>query len=214
MQRRLGEWLAANRPAAEAFTEAVRDLVATGISALAPSDVLEQAAAAVRAVVATLAPHVPETPPARYPELGEATGPGDIMPFDPMIGSLSPVAPPLRFAFEDGRTTATVRFTAPYEGPPGCVHGGIIAACFDQVLNVANLAAGVAGPTASLEVRYLKPTPLGADVRFEADTPQVDGSRVRTSGRLCEGETVCALATGTFVTMSFDRVMALTSGRR
>src|SRR5262245_30217855 len=139
MPQRLGEWLAANRPAAEAFTDAVRDLVATGITALAPSDVLERATAAVRAVVATLAPHVPETPPVRYPEVGEATGPGDIMPFDPMIGPLSPVAPPLRFAFDDGRTTASASFTATYEGPPGCVHGGIIAACFDQVLNVANL---------------------------------------------------------------------------
>jgi acyl-coenzyme A thioesterase PaaI-like protein len=136
------------------------------------------------------------------------------MPFDPAMGPLSPIAPELCFSFEDGRTTASVRFTVPYEGPPGCVHGGIIAACFDQVLNVSNMTAGVAGPTVSLEVRYLKPTPLATDLRFEADAPEVDGRKVRTSGRLRRDDTVFATATGTFVTLPIERVMALTSGRR
>jgi acyl-coenzyme A thioesterase PaaI-like protein len=136
------------------------------------------------------------------------------MPFDPLMGSLSPIAPPLRFALDGGRASAEVRFGIPYEGPPGCVHGGVIAACFDQVLNVANMAAGVPGVTKSLEVRYRKPTPLDQDVRFEADTPDVDGRQVRTTGRLRAGEVVTAEATGTFVMLPIERVMALTSGRR
>jgi acyl-coenzyme A thioesterase PaaI-like protein len=214
MPQRLASWLDANRTAAEAFVAAVRELVAVAASALPPADVLAAATAAVDAVVATLRPHLPETPPERYPMLGSVDGPSDLMPFDPMAGRLSPIAPPLRFATDDGRTTATVRFTVPYEGPPGCVHGGIIAACFDQVLNVANLTAGVPGLTASLEVRYRKPTPLDQDVRFEADAPEVDGRQVRTSGRLRAGDVVTAEATGTFVMLPLERVMALTSGRR
>jgi acyl-coenzyme A thioesterase PaaI-like protein len=94
------------------------------------------------------------------------------------------------------------------------VHGGVIAACFDQVLNVANMLAGVAGPTVSLEVRYRKPTPHGVPLRFEADAPVVDGRQVRTTGRLRDDAGVLAEAIGVFVTLPVDRVMALTSGRR
>ena len=131
------------------------------------------------------------------------------------MGALSPLAPPLLVEpGAAGHLRATVTFGTPYEGPPGCVHGGVIAACFDQVLNVANLLAGVAGPTASLEIRYRKPTPLGRPLRFEAGTPVVDGRQVRTTGVLRDGDTVLAEATGVFVTLPADRVMDLTSGRR
>jgi len=73
----------------------------------------------------------------------------------------------LRIEWQDPRAVGLVRFRVPYEGPPGCAHGGIIAATFDQLFNVANLMRGVAGPTRKLEVRYLKPTPLGIELRFE-----------------------------------------------
>jgi len=214
MPRRLASWLDTNLAAAEAFTAAVRELVAVTVSALAPPDALAHATAAVRHAIATLRAHVPDAHPARYPHLESIGNASDLMPFDPVMGRLSPLAPPLRFVLEDGRATADVRFSIAYEGPPGCVHGGVIAACFDQVLNVANLTAGVPGLTASLEVRYRKPTPLYADVRFEADAPEVDGRQVRTVGRLRGGDVVFADATGTFVMVPLERVMALTSGRR
>jgi predicted thioesterase len=82
------------------------------------------------------------------------------------------------------------------------------------VLNVANLVAGVPGVTKSLEVRYRKPTPLDADVHFEADAPVVEGRQVRTTGRLRAGDVVCAEAAGRFVMLPLERVMALTSERR
>jgi acyl-coenzyme A thioesterase PaaI-like protein len=214
MPRRLARWLEESRSPALELVQAIRDLVALAVTALAPPDALSRAAASVRAAAAELAGHVPEGSPARIPQLDSIGGPAEIMPFDPVIGAWSPMAPPLVVAIEDGRATATVTFGPPYGGPPGCVHGGVIAACFDQVLNVANLVAGVAGPTASLEVRYRKPTPLGRPLRFEAGTPVVDGRQVRTTGVLCVGETILAEATGVFVTLPPDRVMDLTSGRR
>ena len=214
MSQRLASWLDANRTAAEVLAAAVRDLVALTVSAMPPGDVLERTAAAVRQVTASLGPHVPDAPLSRYPSVESVAGPADVMPFDPLMGRLSPVAPPLRFGVDDGRAVADVRFTIPYEGPPGCVHGGIIAACFDQVLNVANMIAGVPGVTASLEIRYRKPTPLDRDVRFEAHAPEVDGRQVRTTGWLRADDVVCAEAVGTFVMLPLERVMALTSGRR
>jgi acyl-coenzyme A thioesterase PaaI-like protein len=214
MPHRLARWLEESRSPALELVGAIRDLVSLAVTALAPPDALARAAASVRAAAAELAGHVPEGSPARIPQLDAIGGPADIMPFDPVIGAWSPMAPPLVVAIDDGRATASVTFGPPYGGPPGCVHGGVIAACFDQVLNVANLLAGVAGPTASLEVRYRKPTPLGQPLRFEAGTPVVDGRQVRTTGVLRDGDTVLAEATGVFVTLPADRVMDLTSGRR
>jgi acyl-coenzyme A thioesterase PaaI-like protein len=214
MPRRLGRWLEESRYPALELAQAIRELIALAVTALAPPDALSRATARIRAAAGELAAHVPEGTPARIPQLESVTGPADIMPFDPVIGPWSPLAPPIAVAIEDGRATASVTFGLPYGGPPGCVHGGVIAACFDQVLNVANLLAGVAGPTVSLEVRYRKPTPLGRPLRFEAGTPAVHGKQVRTAGVLRDGDTVLAEASGTFVTLPADRVMDLTSGRR
>ncbi len=45
----------------------------------------------------------------------------------------------------DGRIVGSVTFTAAYEGPPGCVHGGYVAAAFDELLGVTqSLAAAPA----------------------------------------------------------------------
>jgi acyl-coenzyme A thioesterase PaaI-like protein len=184
------------------------------VTSWAPTEVLDEVRGRVDAMADALRAHVPDPPPPRYPLLESVTGAADVMPFDPVIGPLSPLAPPLALSAADGRTIASVTFTTPYEGPPGCVHGGVIAACFDQVLNVANLLAGAAGPTASLEVRYRRPTPVRTPVTFETTVPAVDGRRVRTSAVLRAGDVVTAEATGTFVLLPLDRVMALTSERR
>lgn len=55
---------------------------------------------------------------------------------------------------------------AAYEGPPGCIHGTVIAAAFDLELNVANLMSGAAGlglpeePRGSTRVLPASGTPL------------------------------------------------------
>jgi acyl-CoA thioesterase FadM len=89
------------------------------------------------------------------------------------------------------------------------VHGGVIAATFDQVLNVANLMRGVAGPTRRLEMRYLKPTPLLVELRFEGWIERVEGNEVHTRGRLLVGDQVTVEAAGDFVQLSHERVMRL-----
>ena len=105
---------------------------------------------------------------------------------------------------------ARARFTTPYEGPPGCVHGAVIAGAFDQVFNIANLMSGTAGPTAELTLRYRNPTPLHREVVFEAQIEEVDGRKIRTTGRLRCGDTVTVEASGLFIGIGRDRAMALT----
>jgi acyl-coenzyme A thioesterase PaaI-like protein len=137
------------------------------------------------------------------------SGASDRMPFDLVLGRLNPIAPPITFTWEGGRSIGRVTFTRPYEGPPGCVHGGMIAAAFDQVLSVANVMAGTAGPTAELTIRYRKPTPLGVEVRFEGWQTRVAGRRIHAAGRLLAGDEVTVEAEGIFVQLPGGRAMKM-----
>jgi acyl-coenzyme A thioesterase PaaI-like protein len=187
----------------------VRRLVAMTVSVDAPADALVRAADAVARASAELAAFVPTPHLPRYPGGTTSNDVADFFPFDPIVGRLNPLAPPLQVTWQDPHAVGTVTFGVAYEGPPGCVHGGIIAASFDQVFNVANLMRGVAGPTRRLEIRYLRPTPLGVELRFEGRVERVEGREVHTVGRILAGDVVTVEAAGDFVQVSIERVMRL-----
>jgi acyl-coenzyme A thioesterase PaaI-like protein len=106
-----------------------------------------------------------------------------------------------------------VRFGAAYEGPPGCVHGGFIAASFDDILGLAQSFSGQTGMTGTLTVRYRQPTPLHTDLRIEARLDSVSGRKVTASASMFAGEVLTAEATGLFITVSPERFGALGANR-
>jgi acyl-coenzyme A thioesterase PaaI-like protein len=132
---------------------------------------------------------------------------GDYLPRSPVVGAASPIAPgsiewtitpdPDRPAFK--RCIATGNITAAYEGPPGYVHGGIIALIFDEVLGIINISNGCPGMTGSLTVRYRKPTPLYTDLRWVAWIDRVEGRRVQSTAQVWNGDVLCAEADGLFI---------------
>lgn len=188
----------------------VRALIDASVVAEAPPAALQAATAAVEAALAALAPHVPATRGPRYPFGASFDSVADIMPFDPIMGPLSPLAPPITFSVEDGVSVGRVCFGAPWEGPPGCVHGGVLALAFDQVLNVANLLDGVAGPTKRLTLTFRKPTPLGVGLRFEGRVERRAEREIHSRGRLLRDDgTVTVEAEGVFAVLSPGRVMRL-----
>lgn len=188
---------------------AVRALTALSVQLGDPA-AANDAAAEIERLVERLTPHLAEPPLPRYPTMTPPPiEPADLMPFDLVVGRLNPLAPPIAFSFEDGKSVGRVTFTRPYEGPPGCVHGGMIAAAFDQTLSIANILAGAAGPTAQLVLRYRKPTPLGVPLRFEGWQTRVAGRRIHTEGRLLAGELVTVEAEGIFVQLAGRRVMRM-----
>lgn len=196
--------------ALEALVAEVRTLVARVVEVRAPEDVIREATRRVAAVAAALAAHAADPPLPRFPAaLPPGAGPGALMPYDPVLGALSPLAPPIAVRWEDGRAVGEVTYGRPYEGPPGCVHGGVIALAFDQVLSLANLQHGTAGPTATLRVRFRRPTPLGVALRYEGWRVRAAGRRLHAAGRLLAGDVVTAEAEGTFVHLSRDRVMRM-----
>jgi acyl-coenzyme A thioesterase PaaI-like protein len=125
----------------------------------------------------------------------------DYLPRSPVVGDASPFAPPFRWEVVDGRSRAVATLGAPYEGPPGFVHGGMIALVFDEVLGMANIAAGVPGMTGTLTVKYRKPTPLFREVRCEGWVERVSGRKILTRGTMhCDG-VMTAEAEGIFVSI-------------
>jgi len=188
---------------------AVRSLSAASIE-LADAADANAAAAEIESLVARLTPRLGGPPLPRHPvAVPPSSAPAELMPFDLVVGRLNPIAPPIAFSWEDGKSVGRVTFTRPYEGPPGCVHGGIIAAAFDQTLSVANIMAGAAGPTAGLTLRYRKPTPLGVPLRFEGWQTRVAGRRIHAAGRLLVGDLVTAEAEGMFVQLAGRRVLSM-----
>lgn len=122
----------------------------------------------------------------------------------PVTGASNPAAYPLRLRFGD-TTVAHAVYTEQHEGPAGGVHGGVLAASFDEVLGIAQMAAGVAGYTGTLEVRYLAVTPLHTVVTVEAGVERREGRKLRMWARSTAAGEVTAEATGIFVVKeSFD----------
>lgn len=119
---------------------------------------------------------------------------------NPVTGNRNPVAPPLESVmFPDGLVRADLVLGTEYQGPPGCVHGGIVALLFDELLGLANAAAKSVAMTVDLRITYRSPTPLHTPLRFEARQERREGRKIWTTGTVSDGDTVCAIAEGMFV---------------
>ena len=144
-----------------------------------------------------------------HPRLGhfqgyaESANAGDVGAFfdqSPLIGLANPLAPPIRLSKTGERTAeGRVRFGSAYEGPPGSVHGGFVAAAFDEVLGFTQSLGGSPGFTGTLVVRYRVPTPLHTELRFEGWIDRVEGRKTFASGRVLAGDRVCAESEAIFI---------------
>jgi acyl-coenzyme A thioesterase PaaI-like protein len=123
-----------------------------------------------------------------------------VMPYSPISGKRNPIAPPIKmWKAGEGEVGGEAIFSPTYAGPPDSVHGGIIAAVFDEILAMSNVISGTAGFTGTLTIRYRRKTPLNTPI-------ELWGKNVRRDGRkqLCRGEMrvngeVTASAEGLFI---------------
>jgi acyl-coenzyme A thioesterase PaaI-like protein len=126
-----------------------------------------------------------------------------------VYGPGSPVAPPLEAdGTPDGRATGRVTVGKAHEGPPGLVHGGVVATLLDHVLARAARAAGRGGLTATLAVRYRRPVRLGVPLLLAAEVGESSGRRTPATARLTtedDPDTVLAEAEGLFVALRPER---------
>jgi acyl-coenzyme A thioesterase PaaI-like protein len=123
--------------------------------------------------------------------------PRDFVEHSPLSGRSNPLAPPIIVDERRGESvTGWVTFGAAYEGPPGHVHGGLIAAMFDELLGFAQQTTGFTG---RLTVHYRKPTPLHQPLRIKAWPDHEEGRKRIIKGTCHLGETLLSEAEGLFI---------------
>ena len=83
-----------------------------------------------------------------------------------------------------------------YEGPPNSVHGGFVAALFDQFLGVAQKITKQPGFTGTLNIRYLVPTPIDTDLRLEGWVEKTEGRKNFLVSEMRAGDTLTARCEG------------------
>jgi acyl-coenzyme A thioesterase PaaI-like protein len=206
---------AAQRAAARRAADGARRVLAAIVASGAPTADLDAAAATLTELADRLEPHAPGS---RYAGADPIDGRGRSAdsPFrafesHPIVGPANALAPPLVLApraddgSDDGSVVVTATYGPPYEGPPGCVHGGMLAAAFDYVHAAATMAAGLPTLTGSLTVRYRRATPLHREVRYEGRIDRIEGRRVHVyATAIVDGEITCE-SEGVFVAVDPDR---------
>ena len=184
------------------LADAFRELAE--LSMTADLDVAETAAMADRVIALgdELERFRPEVPVPRFTVEAQEAGPREQMsPFDVITGLYNPVALPLAMTYDDEFAIGRGQFGVLHAGPPGRLHGAVIAACFDMVLAGANRVAGRHGPTANLTVTYERPTVLDKPVTFRCWQERSEGRKIHSAGELIQEDEVTARARGLFIHM-------------
>ena len=132
--------------------------------------------------------------------------------FSPFIGYMNPLAPPMTIEWGTDYVVGRATYGLAFEGPPGCLHGGFIAAGFDEILGLSQGLSGQVGMTGRLTISYRSPTPLFREITYRANFVRKEGRKVFVEATLKAGDTLCAEGEGLFISMKpefFERLSAL-----
>ncbi|MEQ8841353.1 MAG: PaaI family thioesterase [Acidimicrobiales bacterium] len=138
----------------------------------------------------------------------EMVDPVAFFPYSPVVGRRNPISPPATFRRVDGEHGYEIHgdaeLGAAYNGPPGSVHGGIIALVFDELLGCVCVSNGLGGFTGTLTVIYRNLTPLEAPLTLRGWHDRTEGRKIFAKGTLHHGDTLCAEAEGIFIRSEMD----------
>ena len=96
--------------------------------------------------------------------------------------------------------TCTVQLTRTHEGPPGYIHGGILATLLDEAMSKLNRPLDALAMTRHMEVDYLRPAPLNTALTLTARHLRREGRKLFHAAELTASDgTVLTTARGLFV---------------
>ena len=205
--------LSSRRAVQKRLADASRLLTSRLAGTNAPDEVILDAAARLEAVAALFEGYDQDLAYGFSETSTTGSTPDPMFDHSPVLGIANPVAPPMALTEEDGVVVATVTMAKAYEGPPGCVHGGFVAALFDEVLGAAQSLSGAPGMTGTLKVRYEAPTPLETELRFEGRLVGVERRKIFTEGLCYANGSVTARAEGIFISLNPGRFLELIAER-
>ena len=122
---------------------------------------------------------------------------------NPLDGCANPIASPMKTWINEDEACAYGETIMgwQYEGPTNCVHGGFVAAIFDQFLGIAQKLTGQPGVTGTLKIRYIKPTPLNTPLKLTGRVKSVQGRKNVLVGEMWANEVLTASCEGLFITI-------------
>jgi acyl-coenzyme A thioesterase PaaI-like protein len=116
-----------------------------------------------------------------------------------ILGYTNPLSPPLVLSADGKTAVGRVTFGGAYEGSPGVVHGGFVAAVFDQLFGYLGVLCGMPALTGSLTVRYRKPTPIAVELQLSATVERAEKRKWLGRGRCVANGELVADAEALFV---------------
>ncbi len=201
------------RAALHRLADGMRGVMHRLVQTSAPVEVVQEAADELEALAARFAAHPNASIYEGFAEAANAGEPFAFFDHSPVQGRANPLAPPLEIRVEGDTMVGTVTFGAAYEGPPGCVHGGFVAAAFDELLGATQSMSGSPGMTGHLSVDYRSPTPLHTELRMVGRIERVDGRKIHTRAELHAGDRLCAESYGLFISMHGGKFAELKAER-
>lgn len=198
-----GVWMQKRRLAA-----AMREVIERIITTEAPENELRVAADGLERYAQRLAQQPRQFITWGSPEASTAGTVGGFFDLSPFMGRANPLAPPITLWVDGEVVRGTANFGWAYQGPPGHLHGGFIAALFDETLGLTQSMTGHPGMTGTLTVRYRKPTPLYTELRIEGTVQRVEGRKIFTAARLYAGDTLTAEAEAVFISIDLSTIQA------
>jgi len=196
----------------ESITEDVGQLIYHLRCSHAPDDVLAEATQHIHQAMEALRPWLQEgegwstisiasdTPGFAWQE-DDLTA---VMPYSPVSGKRNPIAPPIKLWKVGDEVHGEAVFSPTYAGPPDAVHGGIIAAVFDEILAMANVVSGRAGFTGTLTIKYHRKTPLDTPIELRGMNLRQDGRKQVSRGEMRVNGELLASAEGLFICASSE----------
>lgn len=183
------------------LTQAVRELIDATIRTEADADSVAEVTAQIDAATARLRETQIDGPfGVRYNSDGQSMAWGN-----PAIGLRNPIAPPLVIHHDEtGRAWTDFHLGAPYEGPPGHVHGGMCALVLDHILGECASNSTRPALTGTISFRYVRATRLG-DLHAEASVARAEGAKTFVTGALSDDEGVTVEADGVFIVPKWAR---------
>ena len=194
-----------------AAASALRDLLNVFCGHDAPDEVLDEVAASARSLSAEMG----KSPRWDRQAMLHAglTAMGDVAErrhrafvHRAVAGPANPTSLPFDFA-RDGDLVSVVMELGPvHEGAPGRVHGGIIAAIFDDLTGVIPAMIGSLSVTGRLSIHYRSPVPVETPVEFRAWLHERDGRKIEVRADARHGDAVLATAEALFVSIDFSLI--------
>lgn len=180
----------------------IRDLVDVAIRTRVDPDRVAEASELIRRATQVLSEEAEDGPAGvHFNTEGRSWNWGNAV-----VGIRNAIAPPVVLQWgDDGIVRSEVDLGVAYEGPPGCVHGGVSALVLDHLMGeTASAAHTRLTVTGTLTLRYERPLPLGR-VRMQAQITEEVGRKVTVTAQISsvDNDLPAVTAHGLFIVPSW-----------